>query len=42
MYLLHQGTAFFQSGLGDIGEISLEVGSGHGCEEKVIIIVTRS
>lgn len=41
MYLLHQDTDFFQSGLGDIGEISLEVGNGHDCEEKVNI-VTRS
>lgn len=42
IYLLHQDTDFFQSGLGDIGEISLEVGSGHGCEEKVKLKVTRS
>lgn len=42
IYLLRQGTDFFQSGLGDTGEISLEVGSGRGCEEKVTIIVTRS
>lgn len=42
IYRLHQGTDFFQSGLGGTGEISLEVGSEHGCEKKVTIIVTRS
>lgn len=42
IYLLHQDTDFFQSGLGDIQEISLEVGSGHGYKKKVTIIITRS
>lgn len=40
--LLHQDTDFFQSGLGDIGEISSEVGSEHGYEKKVTTIITRS
>ena len=40
--LLRQDTDFFQSGLGDIEEISLEVGSEHGYKKKVTIIVTRS
>lgn len=42
IYLLHQDIDFFQSGLEDTGEISLEVGNGHGCEEKVTIVGTRS
>lgn len=42
IYLLHQDTDFFQSGLGDTGEISLEVGSEHGYEKKVNIIVRTS
>lgn len=41
-YLLQLDNQFFQSGLGDTGEISLEVGSGHGYKKKVTIIVTRS
>lgn len=41
-YLLQQDNHFFQSGLGDTGEISLEVGDGHGYKKKVTIIVTRS
>lgn len=36
IYLLQQDNHFFQSGLGDIGEISLEVGSGHGYGKKVL------
>lgn len=42
IYLLQQDNHFFQSGLGDTGEISLEVGDGHGYKKKVTIIVTRS
>lgn len=42
IYLLHQDTDFFQSGLGDIQEISLEVDSGHGYEKKITIIITKS
>lgn len=42
IYLLQQDNQFFQSGLGDTGEISLEVGSGHGYKKKVTIIVRRS
>lgn len=34
IYLLHQGTDSFQSGLGDTGEISWEVGSGHGYNKE--------
>lgn len=34
IYLLHQDTDFFQSGLGGTGEISWEVGSEHGYEKK--------
>lgn len=34
MYLLHQDTDFSQLSLGDIEEISSEVGSGHGYEKK--------
>lgn len=41
-YLLQLDNQFFQSGLGDTGEISLEAGSGHGYKKKVIIIVTRN
>lgn len=39
IYLLHQDTDFFQSGRGDTGEISLELGSGHDYEKKVTIRV---
>lgn len=42
IYLLHQDIDFFQSGLGDTGEISLEVGSGRDYEKKVTILIARS
>lgn len=41
IHQLHQDTDFFQSGLEDTGEISSEVGGGHGYEKKVIVEVFK-